>query len=95
MASAISEDAGRRLQIAGLSGPVGRYDGLVLICVGLALIVYAAVRFVCTGKLIDDPEMHSTGSVRGELFLSAAFAADRCRAKHVSGVRLVGVQCSP
>src|SRR5580700_5569167 len=56
IASALSADAGRRMQIARLSGPVGRYDGLMLIYIGLAVIVYATVRFIRTGKLIDDPE---------------------------------------
>ena len=42
MANATSLDAGRRLQLERLSGPLGRYDGLALILVGLALIVVAA-----------------------------------------------------
>jgi putative membrane protein len=74
VASALSADAGRRMQIARLSGSFGRYDGLILIYIGLAVIVYAMVRFIRTVKLIDDPEMHSDSSVRVELFLSAALA---------------------
>src|SRR6516165_4936171 len=38
MASANSPAAGRLLQGERLSGPLGRYDGLALILVGLALI---------------------------------------------------------
>jgi putative membrane protein len=38
MASTSSLDAGRRLQLERLSGPFGRYDGLALIFVGLALL---------------------------------------------------------
>src|ERR1700738_2609522 len=63
MASASSLDAGRRLQLDRLSGPFGRYDGLALIFVGLALVVVAAARFVRTGRLLDDPEAHSAGGV--------------------------------
>jgi putative membrane protein len=74
MASASSLDAGRRLQLERLSGSFGRYDGLALIFVGLALIAVAASRFVRTGRLLDDQETHSAGSVRAELFLSAALA---------------------
>jgi putative membrane protein len=37
MANANSLDAGRRLQLARLSGPLGRYDGLALIVLGVAL----------------------------------------------------------
>ena len=64
MASASSPDAGRRLQLARLSGPLGRYDALILIFVGLALIIVAATRFVRTGRMIDDQEMHSASSIR-------------------------------
>jgi putative membrane protein len=74
MASAGPPDAGRRLQLERLSGPLGRYDGLALVLFGLALIVVAAMRFVHTGRRLDDPEMHAAGSVRAELILSTALA---------------------
>ena len=74
MASASSLDAGRRLQIERASGPLGRYDGLILVLVGLALIVAAAVRFVRTGQRLDDEETHPAGSLRAELILSAVLA---------------------
>jgi inner membrane protein YidH len=69
-----SADAGRRLQLERLSGPLGRYDGLALIIVGIALVLFAAARFVRTERLLDDQEIRSVGSVRAELFLSAALA---------------------
>jgi putative membrane protein len=74
MASASSLDAGHRLQLERVSGPLGRYDGLALVLVGLALIVTAAVRFVRTGWRLDDQETHPAGSLRAELILSAALA---------------------
>jgi putative membrane protein len=74
MASGSSLDAGRRLQLERLSGPFGRYDGLALIFVGLALIVVAAARFVRTGRLLDDQETRSGAGVRAELILSATLA---------------------
>lgn len=74
IASASSPDAGHRLQVQRLSGPLGRYDGLILILIGLALIVVAAARFMRTGRMIDDQEVHSASSVRAELILSAALA---------------------
>jgi putative membrane protein len=74
MALASNLEAGRRLQIERLSGPLGRYDGLALILVGLALIGVASIRFVRTGKLLDDEETHSAGGVRAELILSAVVA---------------------
>jgi putative membrane protein len=74
MASVSSLDAGHRLQLERVSGPLGRYDGLALVLVGLALIVAAAVRFVRTGWRLDDQETHSASSLRAELILSAALA---------------------
>ena len=74
MANANALDAGRRLQLERLSGPLGRYDGLALILLGIAVVVVAATRFVRTGQLLDDQETHSAGSVRAELLLSAALA---------------------
>jgi putative membrane protein len=71
-ASTSSPEAGLRLQLERLSGPLGRYEGLALILVGMALIVIAAARFVRTGRQLDDQEMHSSGGVRAELALSAA-----------------------
>jgi len=74
MASVSSADAGRRLQLERLSGPLGRYDGLVLILVGIALIVVAALRFIRTRRLLDDPETHPAGSVRFELIVAVTLA---------------------
>src|ERR1700730_1942734 len=71
MASTTSVEVVHRLQIERLSGPLGRYDGLALVFGGLALIVVATARFVHTGRLLDDSEMHPATSVRAELILSA------------------------
>ena len=74
MASSTSVEVVHRLQIERLSGPLGRYDGLALVFGGLALIVVATARFVHTGRLLDDSEMHPATSVRAELILSAVLA---------------------
>jgi len=74
MAGASAPDAGYRLHLQRLSGPFGRYDGLALILVGLALVVVAFARFVWTARRLDDAETHSAGSVRAELVLSTALA---------------------
>ena len=74
MANANSFDAARRLQLERLSGPLGRYDGLALILLGIALVVVAAARFVRTGRLLDDQETHSGSGVRAEVLVSAALA---------------------
>ena len=67
-------DEERRSQLERLSGPLGRYEGLVLILVGIALVVVAAARFVRTERLLDDQETHSAGGVRAELILSVTLA---------------------
>ncbi|HUH83971.1 MAG TPA: DUF202 domain-containing protein [Stellaceae bacterium] len=74
LAAVTSLDAARRLQLERLSGPLGRYDGLALILVGLALIAIAAARFVRTARLLNDQEMHAAAGVRAELILSVALA---------------------
>ena len=65
------QEAGRRISVEQLSGPLGRYDGLALIVVGIVLIVFAAGHFVRTTRLLDDQETHSVSSIRVELALSA------------------------
>jgi putative membrane protein len=64
----------RRLQLERLLGPVGRYEGLALILLGIALIIVAAVRFVRIGRRLDAEDTYSAGSVRAELILSAVLA---------------------
>lgn len=72
IASSISPEAAQRLHIARLAEPFGRYDGLALIFGSLALIVLATMRFIRTGRLLDDSATHAAGRVRTELILSAA-----------------------
>ena len=62
---------GHHISVEQLSGPVGRYDGLALIVIGIILIVFAAGHFVRTTRLLDDEEMHPASSIRVELALSA------------------------
>ena len=69
-----SLDAERRLQLERLSGPLGRYDGLALIVLGIALFVFGTARFIRTGRLLDDHQTHLVGTVRAELLFSMALA---------------------
>jgi putative membrane protein len=71
IASSASTDSAYRLRLEKLSGPVGHFNGLALILGGLALILVATVRFVRTGRLLDDPETHSASGIRAEVILSA------------------------
>jgi putative membrane protein len=74
MAAANSTGSAGRELLDKLSGPLGRYDGLALIIVGVVLIIAAAVRFVRIGRWLDDQQEHSPSSVRAELILSALLA---------------------
>lgn len=69
-----SLDPVHRSQLARLLGPFSRYEGLVLILFGIALIILATARFVRIGRRLDDAAVHSVVNIRAELFVSAALA---------------------
>ena len=66
-----SAAGGQAAQLAKLAGPVGKYEGLVLIFGGVALVVLATIRFVRTTRMLDDARPHNASDVRTELTLSA------------------------
>jgi putative membrane protein len=74
MARADAANHGDRAMLERLNGPLGRYEGLALILVGVALIVAAAVRFIRVRRLIDDQDTHDAGGYRAELALSLVLA---------------------
>jgi putative membrane protein len=72
LASASLSEASQHGRLSALTRQLGRYDALVLILSGLALVVLASVRFARTTRLLDDGQTHAMSSVRTELILSAA-----------------------
>jgi len=74
VARAASTQGDTTLKLPRLGGSLGRYDGLALIVVGIALIIVAGIRFVRTMRLIDDPSPHSGASLRAELIITAVLA---------------------
>jgi putative membrane protein len=74
IAAAASTQSGRAIALPRLGGPLGRYDGLALILVGIGLIVIAGIRFIRTTRLIDDLEPHSGASLRAEMAITAVLA---------------------
>jgi putative membrane protein len=46
-------EIGRAVRTDRLAGPLGRYEGLALMAVGIVLIVVAGVRFVRTTRLLE------------------------------------------
>jgi putative membrane protein len=70
LANTASPVAAQKLLIQRLAGPLGRFDGIALILVGIALIVIAGMRYARTTQLIDKPEYASTGTGRTEMVLT-------------------------
>ena len=61
MADGTSLDAAARAHLGKLSGPFGFGAGHAFIVVGILVILGATVRFVRTGRLLDDQALHSPG----------------------------------
>ncbi len=74
LADTAHSESERRLWLHRLTTPLGHYDGLVLIVVGIALMVIAGIRFARTARQIDDPEPRNVSDVRTQVALSAILA---------------------
>jgi putative membrane protein len=74
VANTASSAAAQKLLIQRLAAPLGRFDGIALILVGIALIVIAGLRYARTAQLIDKPEYAATGSGRAEMALTILLA---------------------
>jgi putative membrane protein len=72
IANAALGDQATRLHLTGLSGGVGRYEGLAFIFGGVGLIVLAVSRFTRVSRLLDDDQVHSARAIRTELILAGA-----------------------
>jgi putative membrane protein len=70
VASAADGGVGRGMRAERLSGPLGRYDGLALMLVGVILIVIGDLRFTRNKRLINDAEPQITADVRTELIVT-------------------------
>ena len=63
-------EIGRAVRTDRLAGPLGRYEGLALMAVGIVLIVVAGVRFVRTTRLLDVDEPQEAGGVQTEVIIT-------------------------
>jgi len=70
LARTAAAEVGRGIGTERLSGPLGRYDGLALMLVGVILIVIGDLRFTRNKRLINDPEPQITADVRTELIVT-------------------------
>ena len=61
MAGVTPPNAAGRSHLEKFSGPFGFGAGHAFIVVGILVILGAAIRFVRTGRLLDDQAMHSPG----------------------------------
>jgi uncharacterized membrane protein YidH (DUF202 family) len=59
--------------MSALFAAIGRYDGLALSLIGIAILLLGGLRFVRTSRDIDSPEPRAAG-MRIELLLSGALA---------------------
>ncbi|HEX3969694.1 MAG TPA: DUF202 domain-containing protein [Stellaceae bacterium] len=74
VANTASTAAAQKLLIARLAAPLGRYDGLALILVGIGLIIIAGLRYAHTARLIDQEQFTRVGSGRTEMLLTVLLA---------------------
>lgn len=65
--SSTSVETAHQLRLDKVSGPIGRYGGPALIIMGLLLIIVSTARFIHTGRLLNDTEVHSATNARFEL----------------------------
>src|SRR5262249_53928342 len=70
LAGATRDAATQKLLLARLAGPLGRYDGIALLLVGIGLIIIAGIRYARTSHLIDAPETRSISGIRAEMVLT-------------------------
>lgn len=74
LASSASPATASRMWSDRVATPLGHYDGIALIVLGVSLICVAAVRFYRTTKLINDPKPQQVLNTRVELTFSAILA---------------------
>jgi putative membrane protein len=74
VANTASPAAAQKLLIERLAAPLGRYDGIALILVGIGLIIIAGIRYAHTARLIDHPQSIAVGSGRAEMVLTVILA---------------------
>jgi putative membrane protein len=70
LTSTAAAEIGRTVRTDRLAGPLGRYEGLALMVVGIVLIAVAGVRFVRTTRLLDVDEPQEAGGVQTELIIT-------------------------
>ena len=74
IANTASPAAAQKLLIQRLAAPMGRFDGIALILVGIGLIVIAGIRYARTAQLIDKQDYMQASSGRTAMVLTVLLA---------------------
>jgi putative membrane protein len=76
-------DAGKKIVLGRLHGPLGHYEGFTFMVTGIVLIAAGYFRFIRDKKLIDTPDASGRPGTRAELivasvliFLAGAYCVD-------------------
>jgi putative membrane protein len=70
LANTAATQVGRTVRMERLVGPLGHYEGLALMAVGIVLIAVAGWRFARTARRIDAQERNDSNGVRMELLVA-------------------------
>jgi putative membrane protein len=65
-----NSELGNMIRPDRLQGPLGRYEGLALMAVGIVLILVSYFRFTRNARIIDNPDAVTTLGVRTELIVT-------------------------
>lgn len=60
--------------VSRLTGPIGRYDGLALIAIGIVVLIVAAIRFAKTAREIEQGRPLARRSFMAEYVLTTVVA---------------------
>ncbi len=71
---AVARNSGSRHLVSRLMGPLGRYDGLALIAIGIVVLIVAGIRFARTAREIDEARPRPGRSFVAEFALTAVVA---------------------
>lgn len=70
----VSGPAAAHGPLSALVASFGRYDGLAMTVIGVAITLLGGIRFLRNARDIDRPETRAAGGPRIEMFLSGALA---------------------
>ncbi|MGA7328640.1 MAG: DUF202 domain-containing protein [Rhodomicrobium sp.] len=67
LAASASPEAGKAIRADRFSGPIGHYEGIIFMIIGVLLLGLGSWRFMREKRLIDDPAPQKAPGIRAEL----------------------------